>query len=108
MSQTPAPQPTLEMAVRKQLRARAHGLSPVAMVSEGGLTPGVVAEVERGLLAHELIKIRVSSDRAGRETLLDEICRRTGAMAVQHIGKVLVVYRKNPEPEKLRETRKRR
>jgi RNA-binding protein len=90
---------TLTSTQRRALRARAHALNPVVMVSGAGLTDGVVAEINRGLKAHELIKIRVSGeDRSQRETLLGQICERTGAAAVQHIGKVLVVYRENPEP----------
>ena len=90
---------TLTPAGRRALRARAHALSPVVMVGGEGLSPNVLAEIERGLKSHELIKIRVlGEDRGGREGLLEEICARTGASAVQHIGKILVIHRKNPEP----------
>ncbi|MCX7154261.1 MAG: YhbY family RNA-binding protein, partial [Proteobacteria bacterium] len=62
---------TLPAAERKALKARAHPLKPVVMIGDAGLSPGVLAEIERGLASHELIKIRVASeDRAGRETLL--------------------------------------
>ena len=107
-TQAPSPQPSLDVALRKQLRAQAHSLNPVVWVGENGLTPGMLAEIERSLQAHELIKIRVSQDRDEREALLAEICRRTAAMAVQHIGRVLVVYRKNPQPVKARAPHKRR
>ncbi len=91
---------TLTPSGRRALRARAHALSPVVMVRGDGLTPNVLAEIERSLKAHELIKIRVSGeDRQRREGLLEEICVRTGASAVQHIGKILVIHRRNPEPE---------
>jgi len=69
------------------------------MVGGDGLTQNVLAEIERSLKAHELIKIRVpGEDRDRREGLLDEICTRTGASAVQHIGKILVIFRENPPP----------
>ncbi len=91
---------TLTPAGRRALRARAHALSPVVMVGGEGLSPNVLAEIERGLNSHELIKIRVlGDDRERRKGLLDEICARTGASAVQHIGKILVIHRKNPELE---------
>ncbi|MGC2520820.1 MAG: YhbY family RNA-binding protein, partial [Burkholderiales bacterium] len=88
---------TLSSARRKALRARAHALNPVVMISEAGLSPGVVAEIERSLKSHELIKIRIfGAERPARAALLAEICTKTGAQPVQHIGKVLVVYRENP------------
>jgi len=84
---------------RRELKARAHGLDPVVRIGEAGLSATVLAEIDRGLKSHELIKIRVNgADRPGREAILEEICRRTGAQAVQHIGKILVLFRENPGP----------
>jgi RNA-binding protein len=89
----------LNSADRRSLRARAHALSPVVILSSAGLADSVMAEIERCLKAHELIKIRVfSDDRQQREQLLAQICERTGASPVQHIGKILVVYREKPQP----------
>jgi len=84
----------LSSAQRRSLRARAHALDPVVVIGAGGLTPAVLAEIERNLAAHELIKIRVAdAPREERKSLLESICRETGAAAVQHIGKILVVWR---------------
>ncbi len=84
---------------RRTLRARAHALSPVVIIGGAGLADSVLAEIERCLKAHELIKIRVfSDDRLQRSDLLAQICERTGASPVQHIGKILVVYREKPAP----------
>lgn len=89
---------SLSAAERKALKARAHPLKPVVMVGDAGLSPGVMTEIERGLASHELIKIRVASDdRESREALLAEICTASGASAVQHIGKILVIWRKGEE-----------
>jgi RNA-binding protein len=83
----------LSPAERKALKARAHFLDPVVMIGDAGLTSGVLAEIQRNLAAHELIKIRVAGeDREGRDALLSAICEATEAIAVQHIGKLLVVY----------------
>ncbi|OGA28738.1 MAG: hypothetical protein A3I01_06675 [Betaproteobacteria bacterium RIFCSPLOWO2_02_FULL_65_24] len=88
----------LTAAERRSLRARAHALDPVVMVGEDGLTPGVLAETERALVTHQLIKIRVAgAGRHDRETVLETLCEQTGASAVQHIGKILVIYRPGPE-----------
>ena len=89
----------LNAADRRTLRARAHALNPVVIISSAGLADSVMAEIERCLKSHELIKIRVfSDDRLQRELLLAQVCERTGASPVQHIGKILVVYREKPEP----------
>ena len=89
--------PTL--AEQQALRARAHGLNPVVMISEKGLSETVLAEIDRSLKVHELIKIRVfGDDRETRATILATVCQELQAVAVQHIGKILVIYRQNPEP----------
>ena len=90
----------LSTADRKQLRIRAHGLHPLLQLGEKGLTEAVIAEIDRALTAHELIKIRAAPlNHDEREVALASICERTNAQAVQHIGKVLIVYRQKPKPE---------
>ena len=90
---------SLSPAERRLLKARAHALSPVVTVSNERLSASVLREIETSLKAHDLIKIRVTGDdRDLRQALLGEICNRTGASPVQHIGKILVVFRENPEP----------
>ncbi len=91
----------LSSSQRRALRARAHGLKPVASISQNGLTDAVLAEIDRGLKAHELIKVRVyGTERGGRTALLVDICTRLEAAPVQHIGNILVVFRKNPDNAK--------
>ena len=93
------PMKLLNSAGHRSLRARAHALSPVVIVSGAGLSDSVMGEIERCLKTHELIKIRVlGDDRLQREDLLAQICERAGASPIQHIGKILVVYRERPEP----------
>jgi RNA-binding protein len=89
--------PELSPARRRELKARAHKLEPVVFVGGAGLSTAVVAEIDRSLKAHELIKVRVNADRDARESMLVEICGKTGAQAVQHIGKILVLFREDPE-----------
>lgn len=82
---------------RRNLRARAHHLHPVVMISDAGLTPQVAREIDANLKSHELIKIRVlGDDRTARAALVTEICDTADAQPVQHIGKVLVIYRPRP------------
>ncbi len=76
------------------LRGLAHSLNPVVMIGNNGLTESVLKEVELNLNAHELIKVQVAGDdRDARKTLYAEICSKTNAIAVHHIGKQLVFYR---------------
>jgi putative YhbY family RNA-binding protein len=87
----------LTPAARKSLKARAHALDPVVLVGDAGLTPGVLAEIERSLVAHELIKVRVTGDdRDARLAMRDRIVAELDAASVQVIGKLLVFYRERP------------
>jgi RNA-binding protein len=90
---------TLTPAERRTYRAKAHSLHPVVAIGQHGLTPAVLHEIDVNLLAHELIKIRVFSDeRDERETLLARICADLDAAPVQHLGKILTIWRPAPPP----------
>ena len=92
----------LSPAQRKEKRAEAHHLSPVVMIGSDGLTPAVSKETDAALNAHGLIKIRVFSDeRATREAIFTSLANELSAAAIQHIGKLLVLWRPMPEKEKI-------
>jgi RNA-binding protein len=83
---------------RAHLKGRAHALEPILHIGLGGLSEAVVAELERALTAHGLIKVKINDpDRDGRETIADAICARTDAALVHRVGKVVVLWRPNPE-----------
>lgn len=91
----------LSPAERSALRAEAHGLSPVVLIGEAGLTPAVMKEINAGLNEHGLIKVRVfGDDREQRIQFYESICTELDAAPIQHIGKLLVLYRPKPEAEK--------
>ncbi len=93
---------SLTVSERRDLKARAHALSPVVMIGNAGLTEAVLKEIAASLKTHELIKIKVMSDeRAQREAMLEAVCARLDAAPVQHIGKILVVYQPNPDAHKI-------
>lgn len=84
---------------RLYLRGLAHGLKPVVMIGNNGLTDAVIREIAISLDAHELIKVRVlGDDRALREQWYTEICGHLSCAPVQHIGKLLLLYRPAGEP----------
>ncbi|MDR3428046.1 MULTISPECIES: ribosome assembly RNA-binding protein YhbY [Silvimonas] len=79
---------------RRYLRGLAHHLNPVVMIGNNGLTDAVIREIALNLDAHELIKVRVlGDDREARVQYLEQICKDLGASAVQHLGKLLIIYR---------------
>jgi len=93
----------LSPAERSALRAEAHALNPVVIVGEAGLTPSVLKEIDASLKAHGLIKIRVfGDDREARLAIYQQVCAELDAAPVQHIGKLLVVYRPVQEAPKAR------
>jgi len=88
----------MESRERKALKARAHALDPLVHIGDKGLSDAVLAEIDRALNAHELIKVRAGGmDRDARDAALAEICARLDAQAVQHIGKIFVLYRERPQ-----------
>ncbi|QRX82173.1 YhbY family RNA-binding protein [Glaciimonas sp. PAMC28666] len=99
----------LTPAERSELRAEAHALSPVVLISEEGLKPSLLKEIDNSLNSHGLIKVRVfGDDREARIAIYETICDKLGAAPVQHIGKLLIMYRPQKDAAKARtETRGR-
>lgn len=83
---------------KKSLRQIAHHLDAVVTVADQGVTPGVVGETERALSDHELIKVRLAlSERDDRSAAAEQLAEECAALVIQKIGKVIVLYRKNPK-----------
>lgn len=102
MSETKKPAlPPLTPARRRTLRADAHHLNPVVSISQKGLSATVLAEIDRSLKVHELIKVRLYGiDREDRAALFAEVCATLSCHEVQHIGNLLVLWRQKPAPLK--------
>jgi RNA-binding protein len=97
----------LTPAERSALRAEAHGLSPVVMIGEAGLTDAVMKEIDASLDAHGLLKVRVfGDDREARVAMYETICEKLDAAPVQHIGKLLVFFRPKKDAVKERSDKK--
>ena len=91
----------LTPAQRKEHRAAAHHLDPVVAIGNDGLTAAVRKETDAALKAHGLIKVRVFADeREAREALFQELAETLNAAPIQHIGKLLVLWRPVPPKEK--------
>jgi RNA-binding protein len=83
---------------RKQLRQIAHHLDPVVIVGDHGVSDALIAETDRALTDHELIKVKVqNTDREARATAAEALASACNAEIVQSIGKIRVLYRRNPD-----------
>lgn len=92
----------LSDAKRKYLRRLGHDRNPIVLIGNAGLGPNLVAEMDRALLDHELVKVRARvGDRKLRDQVLDELATATRSEIVQRIGHVAVYYRPHPEKSKI-------
>ena len=83
---------------RSRLKARAHALEPNVSVGNAGLTKAVIAEADRALAKHELIKVKVQiDDRELRKELGDELALATDAAVVHRVGKIVILFRPKPD-----------
>lgn len=79
---------------KKHYRNIGHNLKPVVTIAGKGLSETVINEIERALDDHELIKVKfVIEDRDMRAQAIDETCKQTGALEIQKIGKVALLFR---------------
>jgi len=85
---------------RRQLKRIAHHLDPVVLVGDHGVSAALIAETQRALADHELIKVRIhAADRQERRAMAQALAEACDASMIQSIGKVTVLFRKNPEPD---------
>ncbi len=86
--------------LRRELRSLGHHLNPVVMVGREGVRPQLIAQVDRELDAHELIKIRVlDAAPESRGETADAIARATGAALVQVLGRTALLFRPRPDDD---------
>ena len=91
---------SLTQEQKKQFKSIGHHLKPIVTIAANGLTEGVLAELDRALNDHELIKIQLRAERDDRKALIDQLCAQSSSLLIQSIGKVALIYRKNPQPNK--------
>ena len=97
----PSTRMNLSKVQNKRLRAESHQLKPVVMIGQNGLTEAVQNEIEIAIEHHELIKIRIpASEKSVKKQMIDSICARHNAEAVQAIGNVAVIYRRNVKSDR--------
>ncbi len=85
---------------KKYLRGIAHGLNPMITIGAKGVTESLMAELENTLSHHEILKIKMAAaDRDDRKLIVEHIINETGALLVQTVGKICVIYRQNEDTE---------
>ncbi|WP_028486893.1 ribosome assembly RNA-binding protein YhbY [Thiomicrorhabdus chilensis] len=90
----------LSVNQKKYLRGIAHGLNPMIIIGANGVTESLMAELDSTLSHHEILKIKIASaEREDRKTIIDHVIQETGALLVQSIGKIFVIYRQNEETQ---------
>ena len=91
---------TLTTDNKKRFRTIGHGLKPVVTIAGNGLSEGVYGELDRALLDHELIKVKLAiEDRESRRAIIKDMCKTTKAELVQSIGKIVLIYRESNKPK---------
>ena len=87
---------------RRHLRSLAHALDPVVQIGAAGVTPGVIAALDRALSDHELVKVRIARERDERRAIADALAGETRSAVAGLIGHVAMLYRPAPDPERRR------
>jgi len=92
----------LSEAQKKYLRGLGHGLKPLIIVGESGLSASLMSEFEATLSHHELIKVSVRvGDRKARDAIIEQLCTVGSAALVQRVGNMALLYRENPDKQKI-------
>ena len=87
----------LKASQKKNLRGKAHHLKPLVTVADKGLSESVVAEIERALFDHELIKVKLRADREQRKAWAESIAQQCQAELIQTIGQTACFYKRHPD-----------
>lgn len=90
----------LKGSQRKHLRGIAHDYKPLVQIGKEGLSEGVIDAIDRALEAHELIKVKIAAERDEREQFVPLIEERAGCECVGTIGRMAILYRQHPDPER--------
>jgi RNA-binding protein len=86
----------------RHLKALGHHLDPVVQVGKEGITDAVVKATKEQLLAHELIKVRISPDApVDRKDAGAELAEKAGASLAQTLGRTVLLYKRHPHKPKI-------
>jgi RNA-binding protein len=89
----------LKGSLRKWLRGQAHSLRPIVQIGRQGLSEGTLREIDFALETHELIKVQAVAPKEEKREMAERIASELGAETVGLIGHILILYRRQPDPE---------
>lgn len=100
MTDETRPGPELRGFQRRWLRGRAHEIRPVVQVGDEGVSDGVVRALDRALLDHELVKVRLQKPTDKKATAA-RLAHASRAHLCGVVGHTVILYRAHPEAPKL-------
>jgi RNA-binding protein len=86
---------------RRHLRAQAHALRPVVEIGQAGITDAVLTALERALVDHELVKVRLR-DPDDKKAMAAALAERTASELCGLVGHTVILYRPHPETPRIR------
>jgi RNA-binding protein len=86
-------------AQRRHLRGLAHHLDTTVQLGQRGLTPGVIAEADRALDTHQLIKVRLVGSHQEKDQQVAALAADLSATVISRVGHVVVLYRPDDDPD---------
>jgi len=101
------PRPKLSVKERKELASYAHGLGKKLksqQVGKGGVTPNLVSAFSDNLESNELLKLKIHGNCPGELTdVILQLEESTGSIAVDQIGRSVILYRPSTSKMKKRQ-----
>lgn len=90
----------MDRGQRKRLKAEGQRIEPTVNVGKGGLTEGVLEELESQLKRHHLVKVRIQRGAIGgdpdaKDAQAEDLARRLGAEMVERRGHTVLLYRRS-------------
>ena len=93
----------LTSAQKSFLRGLGQKLEPALKLGKGGLTPAFLAELQKQLRAHELVKLRfLGAEREERAAICLQVADEGRCVFVSTVGHTALFYRQNPDPAERR------
>jgi RNA-binding protein len=88
---------------KKFLIKLGHEIDASIWIGKDGVNDGVIKNTRAGLIAHELIKIKVNTNNEeGPGASIDQLAHAVNCEVVQAIGRTALLYKAHPEKPKLR------
>ena len=85
---------------KKLIKKLSHDLKPLIRIGKNGVTPSTIANIDKALTNHELIKIKYLEHKDQKKTLTRQIIEETGSQLIDQLGNTATLYRESADPEK--------